>query len=126
MFFSNTLQQHIYQPIDSHHPIVLSMQKAINKAKAIKEAVLAYQNDSSLSYRRAAKQHGVSAQSGIRYCNNETIPAPDVFITSQKLSPVEEAVLIEYSVECWKQGFPLSIQNLNDFANELLTNRVSD
>ncbi len=43
------------------------MQKAINKAKTIKEAALTYQNDSSLSYRNAAIIHGVSTQSVIRY-----------------------------------------------------------
>src|SRR6266511_2467465 len=99
------------------------MQKAIKKARAIKKTVLVYQNNPSLSYRSAVKIYEVSAQSVIRYYNGEITPVPDIFITSQKLSPVEEAVLIEHSVKCWKQGFPLTIRNLNDFANKLLRNR---
>ena len=62
----------------------------------------------------------------IRYYNGEITPTPDVFITSQKLLSVEEAVLIKHSVKYWKQDFLLSIQNLNNFANELLTNRDSN
>ena len=61
IFLNNTLQQRIYQPTNSHHLIILSMQKAINKAIAIKEAALAYQNNSSLSYRSAAKIYKISA-----------------------------------------------------------------
>ncbi len=96
---NNTLQQRIYQLTNSHHLIVLSMQKAINKAIAIKETALTYQNNPSLSYRSVAKIHRISTQSVIRYYNSETTPAPDIFITSQKLSPVEEAVLIKHSVK---------------------------
>ncbi len=59
----------------------------------------------------------------IRYCNNEITPAPDIFITSQKFSPVKETILIKYSVKYWKQSFLLIIRNLNDFANKLLRNR---
>jgi len=44
-------------------------------------------------------------------------------VTNQKLSPVEEAVLIEHSVGYYKQGFLLAIQNLNNIANELSRNR---
>ncbi len=62
----------------------------------------------------------------IRYYNSETTPAPDIFIASQKLSLVKEAVLIKHNVKCWKQDFLLSIQNLNNGANELLTNRGSN
>ncbi len=75
------------------------MQKAINKARAIKEAALVYQNNPSLSYRSAVKIYGVSAQSIIRYYNGETTSAPNIFITSQKLSPVKEAVLIKHNVK---------------------------
>ncbi len=59
----------------------------------------------------------------IRYYNGEITPAPNIFITSQKLLPVEETVLIKYSVKYWKQDFLLTIRNLNDFANKLLRNR---
>jgi len=35
----------------------------------------------------------------IRYCNSEIIFVSDIFITSQKLLLIEEAVLIEYNVK---------------------------
>ena len=79
---NNTLQQRIYQPTNSHHLIILLMQKAINKAIAIKETALTYQNNPSLSYRSAAKIYKISTQSVIRYYNGEITSAPDVFITS--------------------------------------------
>jgi hypothetical protein len=41
------------------------MQKAIQKAKAIQEAALAYKNDSSLFYRKAAQIHKVVSNSVI-------------------------------------------------------------
>ncbi len=58
------------------------MQNAINKAKTIQEAALVYQNNLSLFYRKAGKFYKVSVESIINYCSGETIPAPDVFITS--------------------------------------------
>ncbi len=58
------------------------MQKTINKVIAIKEAALIYQNNSSLFYRSAAKIYRISAQSMIRYYNDETTSAPNIFITS--------------------------------------------
>jgi hypothetical protein len=78
------------------------MQKAIQKAKAIQEAALAYKNDSSLSYRKAAQIYGVAPNSVINWCLNEITPASDYFIINQKISPIEEAVLIKYSVKCYK------------------------
>ena len=60
MIFNNTLQQHIHQPINSFNPIVLPIQKALNKAKTIQKAALTYKNDDSLSYRKTAKLHKIS------------------------------------------------------------------
>ncbi len=58
------------------------MQNAINKVKTIQKAALVYQNNLSLSYRKAGKFYKVSAQSIINYYFGETIPAPDILITS--------------------------------------------
>ena len=54
MFSINTPQQHIHQPNKTFDPIVLSMDKAIQKSKAIEKAALAYNNDPELSYRQVA------------------------------------------------------------------------
>ncbi len=78
------------------------MQKAINKTITIKKAALIYQNNPSLSYRSAAKIYKISTQSVIRYYNGEIISTPNIFITNQKLSPVEEAVLIKHNIKYWK------------------------
>jgi hypothetical protein len=61
----------------------------------------------------------------INWCKKKITPASDTFVSNQKLSPVEEAILVEYSVKCYNQGFLLRICNLNDFANKLLRNRDS-
>jgi hypothetical protein len=102
------------------------MDKAIQKSKAIEKAVLAYNNDPSLSYRRAAVIYNMAPNSVINRYSKKTISTPDIFITNQKFSPVEEAVLIEYSVEYYNQDFLLRISNLRNFANELLKNRGLD
>ncbi len=92
MIFNNTLQQHIHQPINSFNSIILPIQKALDKTKAIQKAALAYKNNNSLSYRKAAKLHEISHQAAINYYSGKIIPASDIFITNQKLSRVEEAL----------------------------------
>ena len=42
MFFNNTLQQRIHQPTNLFDSIVLPMEKAFKKAKAIQKAALTY------------------------------------------------------------------------------------
>ena len=58
------------------------MDKAIQKSKAIEKAVLAYNNDPSLSYRRVAVIHNIIPNSVINRYLKKTIPAPDIFITN--------------------------------------------
>jgi hypothetical protein len=101
IFLINTLQQHIYQSNNTFDLIILSMDKAIPKCKAIEKAVLAYNNDPSLSYRRVATIHDVAPNSVINRCSKKITFVLDIFITNQKLSPVEEAVLIKHSVKCY-------------------------
>ncbi len=80
MFFNNTLQQRIHQPTNLFDFIILPMEKALKKIKAIQEAALAYKNNDSLSYRKAAKLYRIATQSVINYCSGQTIPASDVFV----------------------------------------------
>jgi hypothetical protein len=82
IFFTTTLQQQTHQSNNTFDLIVLSMDKAIQKSKAIEKAVLAYNNDLSLSYRRAAAIHDVAPNSVINRCSKKTTPAPDIFITN--------------------------------------------
>jgi hypothetical protein len=58
------------------------MDKAIQKSKAIEKAVLAYNNNLSLSYRRAAAIHDIAPNSVINRYSKKITPAPDIFITN--------------------------------------------
>jgi hypothetical protein len=69
------------------------MEKVINKSNSIREAAETYENDPNLSLRRAATLHNVHHISITNYLTNKTKPAPDHFVTYQKLTPVEENVL---------------------------------
>ena len=102
------------------------MEKSLKKSEQIKKAVEAYNNDAELSYRAAANIHGVSPQSIINHLKGKNQPAPDTFITSQKLTPIEESVLVRHSLRAYESGFPLSIKHLDDCANEILRNRGSN
>ena len=96
------------------------MNNAFNKSKAIAQAANDYANDPALSLRDAGKLHGVSPQSVLNYHTHQTKPAFDVYITHQRLSPIEERVLIEHALEAHTNGAALNIRNLHQFANELL------
>ena len=99
------------------------MGKALDKAKAIEAAVRDYRNDPNLSYRQAGELHGVSYQSVIDHDTGPKSFAADYHITEQKLTTVEETLLVKHSQEMWEIGFPLTVANLNSFANEILRNR---
>jgi hypothetical protein len=92
------------------------MKKSLNKSKAIREAVEAYENDENLSMRAAATLHFKN------YLDNKTKPAPDQFASYRKLSPIEECVLEQLIFRAYNAGFPLTIRHLNDCANEILRN----
>ncbi len=69
------------------------MKKALNKSEAIQKAVEAYKNDDIFNIRAAARLYGYSDKSIANYLNNKIKPAPDYFISYQKLSPIEEKIL---------------------------------
>jgi hypothetical protein len=99
------------------------MEKALKKSERIKNAVKAYKNDPDLSYRSAAAIYKVSFQSIINHIEGKNQLAPDTFITNQKLTPIEESVLMRYCLRAYESGFPLFIEYLNNCANEILRNR---
>ncbi len=96
------------------------MNKALNKSEAIKKAAEVYKNNLNLSFRRAAIIHDVAPNSIRNYLNGQTKPTPDYFASYQKLSPIEESVLVEHIMRGYHLGYPLTIPHLNDCANELL------
>ncbi len=96
------------------------MNKALNKSEAIKKAAEAYKNDPNLSFRRAAAIHDVAPNSIRNYLNGQTKPTFDCFVSYQKLSLIEESVLVEYIMRGYYLGYPLTIPYLNDCVNELL------
>jgi hypothetical protein len=99
------------------------MEQFFNKAKAIQDAVKAYQNDPNLSYRAAAIIHGCVAQSVIDHNIDQKIYASDRYAANQKLSPTKEGVLVAYIKKAYSAGYSLGIRHLNEFANELLRMR---
>jgi len=70
--------------------------------------------------RAVARLYGCSDKLIANYLNSKIKSAPDCFVFYQKLSPVEEKVLAQYIIRAYNLGFLLTIQHLNDYANELL------
>jgi hypothetical protein len=85
------------------------MEKTINKSNSIRETAEVYENDSNLSLRRAATLYNVHYISIINYFTNKIKPAPDYFVTYQKLTSVEENILKQYIFRTYNADFPLSI-----------------
>ncbi len=96
------------------------MNEALNKSEAIKKAAEAYKNDPNLNFRRAAIIHDVTPNLIRNYLNSQIKPAPDHFASYQKLSLIEESVLVEHIMRGYYSGYLLTIPHLNDCANELL------
>jgi hypothetical protein len=72
------------------------MEKTLNKLENIRKTVETYKNDPELSLRNTAKFYLYAPQSIINYLNYKHRPAPNVHILSQRLTSVEESVLIIY------------------------------
>ena len=71
--------------------------------------------DPNLSYRAAGTMFGVTGQSIINHCSGKTKPAPDCFASYQKLSPIEECVLVEHCMQAYQADFPLTITSPMSF-----------
>ncbi len=100
------------------------MKKALNKSEAIQKAIEAYKNNDTLNIRAVARLYGYSDKSIANHLNNKIKPASDYFVSYQKPSPVEEKILTQHIIRAYNSGFLLTIQHLNDYANELL--RIKD
>jgi hypothetical protein len=74
------------------------MDNTLKKAESIGKTVETYETDSILGMRGAATIYRYSYQS-----------APNIFISQQKIWPVEESVLVEYCIRNFKEDFPLII-----------------
>ena len=96
------------------------MKKALNKSEAIQKTVEAYKNNNTLNIRSAARLYSYNDKSITNHFNNNIKPAPDYFISYQKLSPVKEKILAQHIIRAYNSDFPLTIQHLNNYANELL------
>src|SRR6266536_4435633 len=96
MSFTINFHHYIQPPILLSQSIVLTMNQALNKSEAIKKAAEAYKNDTNLNFRRAAIIHNVTPNLIRNYLNSQIKPAPDHFASYQKLSLIEESVLVEH------------------------------
>jgi hypothetical protein len=101
------------------------MEKSLNKAKSIQKAVEAYQYDSNLFYRSAAIIYGCVPQSIIDYNIDEKLYTSNRYVANQKLSPIEESVLVVHIKKVYNTSFPLAIRHFNKFANKFLRMRNS-
>jgi hypothetical protein len=120
-FFSIIIiQQSIDHLINHDQFIILPMEKSLNKTKSIQKAVEIYQYNLNLSYRSAAIMYGCAPQSVIDYNIDEKSYISNRYVANQKLSPIEESVLIVYIKKIYNAGFPLAIRYLNEFANKFL------
>src|SRR6266498_3836271 len=127
MLFTINFHQYLQPPILLSQSIVLPMNKALNKSENIQKAAEAYKNNPNLSIRRAAAIYNVAPNSVSNYLNGRTKPAPDYFTSYQKLSSIEESVLVEHIMRGYHSNYLLTIPHLNDCANELLRMKgVSD
>ena len=99
------------------------MEKALDKSERIKKDVKAYKNDKNLSIRGAAALHGVHHTSVSNHLNKEKKSAPDVYVSYQKLTPIEKNVLVQHLFRAYQSGYPLNIKHLNDCADGLLRNK---
>jgi hypothetical protein len=103
-----------------------TMDNTIKKAESIRKAVEAYETNSTLGMSGTAIIYKYSHQSINKRLTKKNQPAPNTFISQQKIWPVEESVLVEHYIRNFKTDFPMTIQYFNACANELLKARNSD
>ncbi len=96
------------------------MEKAFNKSEAIQKTVEVYKNNDIFSMRAVVYFYDCSDKSIVNHLNGKIKSAPDYFVSYQKFSPIEENVLAQYIIRAYNLGFLLTIQHLNDYANEFL------
>src|SRR6266536_5264946 len=124
MLFTINFYQYLQLPILLSQSIILPMNKALNKSENIQKTAEAYKNNPNLNIRRATTIHNITPNSVSNYLNSRTKPAPDYFTSYQKLSLIEESVLVEHIIRGYHSGYLLTIPHLNNYANKLL--RIKD
>ena len=85
------------------------MKKTLNKSKTIQRTVEAYKNNNTLNIRAATHLYSYSDKSIANHLNNKIKPAPDCFISYQKLSPIEKKILAQHIIRTHNLNFPLTI-----------------
>jgi hypothetical protein len=102
------------------------MINALEMAESIRKAVKACETDPTSNMRNIAIIYRYSHQSIHNRRKEKNGSARNTFISQQNIWPIEKSVLVEYCMRNCKAGFPITIQLLNDSANELLKARDSD
>ena len=85
-------------------------------------ALKALENDSRLSLRAAAKIYSVNPMKLSRRRHGQQ-PRRDIPANSQKLTDLEESVIVQYILDLDLQGFPPRFSSVEDMANRLLAER---
>jgi hypothetical protein len=78
-----------------------------------------------LSYRAVADKHDVS-KSTLQRLVNGGISMSSFNALKQRLTPPEERIIIDFSLESADRGFPLTVTNVYKCADNILTARLGD
>lgn len=100
----------------------------INDAK-LHEAAAVYQrtldSGEKLSFRKVAEMFpGVSKSTLERFISHKGKTMLEFNATKQKLSPLEESVLVEFILESADRGFPLKHREIRQYSNKVLQSRL--
>jgi hypothetical protein len=94
------------------------------KEAKMREAVAAYQHEQGLDpkmrkgARKIAKEFGIGSQWQTiinRYKGRQSLR--EAHEKLQKVTPAEEAVIVQFALESADRGFPISLRNLEQYAN---------
>ncbi len=79
-----------------------------------------FEKDLQLSIHKAVRLYNILRITLTYYINDRSIYA-DIIINSQKLTALEEEMVVQEVFDLDSQGFPPRIYNIKDIANRLLT-----
>ncbi len=92
------------------------MKKSLNKSENIRKATETYKNNPKFVIRFTATIYHCAPQSIINRLTEKYRPAPNIYTSSQRLTPVKKYVLVAYITQIYRSSLALIIQHLNDFA----------
>jgi hypothetical protein len=81
------------------------MKKSLKKSESIRRAVEIYKNDPKLTIRKVATIYQYTPQSGLNHLHDQIQDAPRFCVSPQKITSVEENILIEYIIRNFKLNF---------------------